>query len=154
MNPLQSTPQQASSPLGTGVQPQGPMPPQQSAPPPSPQQDPHTQIGSALAAANIDPVERAKMIEDAVYASSEFARLAKDPDIKAKDVIKAAADAVAAKKVEPSRAIALLSAMPSDPQKLHSWVKQQALVYMTGVVHLKAQQIKMDQPTPGSGVPN
>lgn len=154
MNPLQNTPQQTPPPLGTGVQPQGPMPPQQAGPAPPPPQDPHAQMGAALAAANIDPTEMAKRIESAVYASSEFAKLAKNPDIKVKDVIKAAADAVASKKVEPSVAIALLSAMPSDPQKLHSWVKQQATLHMSGAVHLKALQIQMGQPTPGSGVPN
>lgn len=162
MNPLQPSPMQPGSALGAPAPtpqppPANPLAPQPQAPAP----DIHAAIGQHIAGLGLSPEDMAKEVNLASYGSEAFARLAKDPNIKPKDVIKVASEAVADKILTAEKAIALLSSMPTDQTKLHAWVKNLALSTMTTAVHVKAQMIQSGlavatpppAPTAAPGVP-
>lgn len=150
MNPLQAG--GSVPPIASGAPPAAGPAPMQRPPmmpaPPAPAPDVHAMIGQHIAGLDLDPIEMAKEAKLATYGSAAFAKLAKDPNIKPKDIIKVASDAVADKIIPADKAIALITQMPSDETKLHAFVKNLALSTMTTAVHLKAQMIRAAQPTP------
>ncbi len=140
MNPLQSG-LLAASPMTVGSPPQAMPPPAQAA-------GLHQQIGQAIAGLNMTPEEMEKEAKLATFASAALGKLAKDPNIKPRDIIKVASDAVAKNLETPAKAIAFLTRMPNDDTKLHQWAQAQAGMFMTTAVHLKAQMIRAAQPAP------
>jgi hypothetical protein len=72
------------------------------------------------------------------YALPIIGRLAGDPDVTAKDVIKAMSAAVADGQMEPSKAVATLANMPADPDKLRPWLKDRYADALATTVHAKA----------------
>ena len=73
--------------------------------------------------------------------------LAGNPNVTAKDVIKAAAGAAADGKVEPSEAVRFISSMPAEPDKLQNWLKGVYATNLSAIVHMKAA---MMQPAQGA----
>ncbi len=67
-----------------------------------------------------------------------LAKLAGDPDVTAKDVIKAVTSAVAAGAIAPSTAVSTISDMPADPDKLRPWLKDRYATALAVTVHAKA----------------
>ena len=72
--------------------------------------------------------------------------LAGNPNVKAKDVIKAAADAAGQGMTSPSEAVQFISSMPSEPDKLQGWLKNIYATNMAAQVHMKAAMMKANQP--------
>jgi hypothetical protein len=72
------------------------------------------------------------------YALPIMGRLAGDPSVKPKDVIKALSEAVADGKMEPAKAVANLADMPADQDKLQPWLKAKYADALTTTVHAKA----------------
>lgn len=64
--------------------------------------------------------------------------LAANPNVTAKDVIKAATKAVADGHMSPSRAVANIADMPADPDKLRGWLKERYADALAVTVHAKA----------------
>jgi hypothetical protein len=76
------------------------------------------------------------------YAIPILAELSGNPDVKPRDVIKAAAQAAADGMMSPSDAVGFITKMPQDPDKLRPWLRQMYAVQMTAAVHMKAAQMK------------
>ncbi len=79
-------------------------------------------------------------------------KLAGDPIVTAKDVIKAVTSAVAEGKMEPSKAVANIADMPADPDKLRPWLKDRYATALATTVHAKAallSQAQQAQPPQG-----
>lgn len=76
------------------------------------------------------------------YALPVLGRLAGDPNVKAKDVIKALSGAVADGKMEPAKAVSNLSDMPADPEKLRPWLREKYADALATTVHAKAALMK------------
>jgi hypothetical protein len=72
------------------------------------------------------------------YALPIMGRLAGDPNVTAKDVIKALSGAVADGQMEPAKAVANLSDMPSEPDKLRPWLREKYADALATTVHAKA----------------
>jgi hypothetical protein len=88
------------------------------------------------------------------YGLPILGRLAGDPDVTAKDVIKALSGAVAEGQMIPSRAVAELSTMPSDPDKLRPWLKAQYADALSTTVHAKAALMRQGMMgAPGQAAP-
>lgn len=98
------------------------------------------------------------------YGLPILGALAANPDVTAKDVIKALANSVAEGKRTPSSAVAVIANMPSEPDKLRPWLKEQYATNLATTVHAKAalmsqaaqaQQPPQPQPAPmpQQGVP-
>lgn len=86
------------------------------------------------------------------YGLPILGALASNPKTTRKDVIKAAADAAGVGKLDPSQAVAMISQMPDDPDKLQPWLKGLYATNLSAMVHLKAAQ--MPEPAaPQPGVP-
>lgn len=77
-----------------------------------------------------------------------FAKLAGNPNVKMKDVIRAAADAAAHGIAKPSEAVAFISQMPSDPEKLQPWLKGIYETNLSALVHMKASMLQQAQGAP------
>ncbi len=73
-------------------------------------------------------------------------KLAGDPNVTAKDVIKAVTSAVAEGKMEPSKAVANIADMPADPDKLRPWLKDRYATALATTVHAKAALLSQAQP--------
>ena len=82
------------------------------------------------------------------YALPILGALAGNPDVTAKDVIKAAAQAAADGKVSPSEAVGLISQMPDDPAKVQGWLKGMYAANLSMQVHLKAALMQQAQGAP------
>lgn len=74
--------------------------------------------------------------------------LAGNPNVKSKDVIKAAADAAGEGMTTPSDAVRFISSMPSEPDKLQGWLKSIYAANLSAQVHMKAAMMKAQQPAP------
>lgn len=72
------------------------------------------------------------------YALPIIGRLAGDPNVKAKDVIKALSGAVADGQMQASKAVANLADMPADPDKLRPWLREKYADALATTVHAKA----------------
>ena len=76
------------------------------------------------------------------YILPVLGALAGDPDVTAKDVIKAVTSAVAEGKMDPSKAVANIADMPADPDKLRPWVKDRYATALATTVHAKAALLR------------
>lgn len=72
------------------------------------------------------------------YALPIMGRLAGNPDVKAKDVIKALSGAVADGKMDASKAVGTLADMPADSEKLRPWLREKYADALATTVHAKA----------------
>ena len=80
------------------------------------------------------------------YVVPVLGALAGNPDTTSKDVVKAAAGAVADGKITASEAVKFLSSVPEDPAQLHPWLKNLYATNMTALVHMKAAMMKNGAP--------
>lgn len=95
------------------------------------------------------PAHQLPRMSDLVgYVTPVLGKLASDPSVTSKDVVKAASQAVADGKVPASKAVEFLSTMPSDPDALRPWLKGLYAQNMTALVHLKAATMKNAPPAP------
>jgi len=85
-------------------------------------------------------------IEAANYAVPILGALASNPKVTRKDVIKAAADAAGAGKIQPSQAVAVISEMPTDPDKLKPWLHALYAFQLTALTHMKARALPDQEP--------
>lgn len=113
----------------------------------------HAQAGQQIAGMGMDPKALAKEASLATYASNIFGALAKDPKAKAKDVVAAAAQAVADGKTDAEGAIKLLTQMPTDKDKLGPWLRNMYLSNLTAAVHVKAEMMRQGIPVPAEKAP-
>lgn len=74
--------------------------------------------------------------------------LAGNPNVTAKDVIKALANSVAEGKRSPSSAVAAIADMPSEPDKLRPWLREKYAENLATTVHAKAALMAQQQPQP------
>lgn len=72
------------------------------------------------------------------YVLPILGRLAGNPDVTAKQVIKALSGAVADGKMDASKAVANLAGMPADPDKLRPWLREKYADSLATTVHAKA----------------
>lgn len=82
--------------------------------------------------------------------------LAGNPNVKAKDVIKAAANAAAARHVSPEQAVKFITQIPPDPDKVGPWLKGLYAANLSAIVHMKAAMLQGAQGAPQApqgGVP-
>ncbi len=166
LNPLQASPPMAANPLmafqsGAGM-PAGANPLQAGYNPaaqpgaaPSPMGGAPSQITPAQAVANVHGPFRSgvagldmtadelkREAELAAYNSEAFSTLAKKPDIKPKDVIKVATNAMAEKLTTAEKAVKFITEMPTEQDKLHNWVRGFAAISTAAAVHLQARLMK------------
>lgn len=89
------------------------------------------------------------------YVTPILGTLAGDPKVTSKDVVKAAAGAVADGKIAASDAVKFLSGVPEDPDQLRPWLKSLYSANMTALVHMKAAMMKNAAPAqpPVAGPP-
>lgn len=95
----------------------------------------------------------AKQTATSSYGLPILAKLAGDPNVTARDVIKAAAAAAGDGKIDPSQAVKLISAMPGEPDKLQPWLKGLFQTHMTALVHMKAAAMQQPQGQPPAAAP-
>lgn len=89
------------------------------------------------------------------YALPIIGKLAGDPNVTAKDVIKALSGAVADGKMDASKAVANLADMPADPDKLRPWLKEKYADALATTVHAKAALMRQGpQQAPPAAVPS
>lgn len=72
------------------------------------------------------------------YGLPILGKLAGDPNVTAKDVIKALSGAVADGQMQASKAVANLADMPADPDKLRPWLREKYADALATTVHAKA----------------
>lgn len=72
------------------------------------------------------------------YALPILGKLAGDPDVSAKAVIKALSGAVADGKMDASKAVGTLTDMPADKDKLRPWLRERYADALATTVHAKA----------------
>lgn len=72
------------------------------------------------------------------YALPVLGGLANKPGVTRKDLIKAVANAVAAGKMEASKAMETITAAPDDPSKLRGWLRERYADNLSATVHAKA----------------
>jgi hypothetical protein len=98
----------------------------------------------------MEPGDVSQKIDELDYAVPVMGALAGNPKTSRKDVIKAAADAVGARKIDASQAISLISQIPDDPTKIQPWLRAMYATNLTALVHLKAAAIAQS----GSATPS
>ncbi len=98
-------------------------------------------LGSDAIAAHVDAMD---------HILPTLGALAADPNVNAKDVIKAATNAVAAGKMSPSRAVAEIADMPADPDKLRPWLHERYADALATTVHAKAALMARQQAAQGA----
>lgn len=95
------------------------------------------------------PDDQASKVQELQHTLPVIGALASNPKTTRKDVIKAAADAAGAGKINPSMAVSFISQMPNDPDKLQPWLKGIYAANLSAMVHLKAAAMPEQQPQPG-----
>jgi hypothetical protein len=95
----------------------------------------------------MSPDDAAAKTTELTHVLPIMGALASNPKVTRKDVIKAAADAAGAGHIQPSQAVQFISQMPQDDDKLQAWLKNAYATNLTALVHLKAAQQPMPQPT-------
>jgi len=111
--------------------------------PPEPQEHPMMAHARMAQMAHGMPPENVPGVMDFIsYATPVIGALAGDSKVTSKDVIKAAAQAVADGKMPASKAVQFISSMPADPDALRPWLKNLYASNMTALVHLKAAMMK------------
>jgi hypothetical protein len=122
--------------------------------------EPHPMVRHAALYQHVNN-QTQKTLQDHVaqmdYSLPILGALAADPDVTAKDVIKALANSVADGKRSPSSAVAAIANMPSEPDKLRPWLKEQYATNLQTTVHAKAALMggpsyppHLAQPQPGA----
>ena len=123
--------------------------------PAEPEPDPmhrHAHIWQHIEQQPVDALHQHVAFMD--YALPILGRLAGDPNVKAKDVIKALSGAVADGKLPPSQAVANLANMPADPEKLRPWLREKYADSLATTVHAKAALMRQGEvPGPGQAAP-
>lgn len=123
--------------------------------PAEPKDDPmhrHAQVWQHIESQPADILHQHVAFMD--YALPILGRLAGDPNVKAKDVIKALSGAVADGKMDPSKAVANLAGMPADPEKLRPWLREKYADSLATTVHAKAALMRQGaMAAPGQGTP-
>ena len=99
-------------------------------------------------AQSIHPDELPDKIALGDYAVPILGRLASDPKVSSKDVIKAAAQAAADGKIAPSRAVELIGQIPEDADKVRPWLRGLYAANLSAIVHMKAAALGQPQPAP------
>lgn len=79
--------------------------------------------------------------------------LAGNPNVKPRDVIKAAASVAADGIVSPSDAVSFISQMPADPDKVQGWLKGLYAANLSAAVHMKAAVMQQSQGAPQAPQP-
>lgn len=92
------------------------------------------------------PDDQASKVAELTYSLPILGALANNPKTTRKDVIKAAAEAAGAGKIDPSMAVSIISQMPNDPDKLQPWLKNIYATNLSAMVHLKAAMMPTPQP--------
>jgi hypothetical protein len=100
----------------------------------------------------MEPNAIPQKIDELDYAVPLMGQLAGNPKTSRKDIIKAAADAVGARKIDASQAISLISQIPDDQAKIQPWLRAMYATNLTALVHLKAAAIAQTGGA-SSGVP-
>ncbi len=112
----------------------------------------HAQIWQHIEQQTPDTLQRHVSFMD--YALPIMGRLAGNPDVKAKDVIRALSGAVAEGHMEPSKAVANLADMPSDPDQLRPWLREKYAEALATTVHAKAALMRQGTlQAPGAAAP-
>jgi hypothetical protein len=118
--------------------------------------EPHPMVRHAALYQHVNN-QTQKTLQDHVaqmdYGLPILGALAADPDVTAKDVIKALSNSVAEGKRSPSSAVAAIANMPAEPDKLRPWLKEQYATNLATTVHAKAalmsQAAQGQVPQPG-----
>jgi hypothetical protein len=92
------------------------------------------------------------MVSKTDYATPILGKLASDPKVTGKDVIKALADAAADNQVSPSDAVKMIQEIPEKAEDVRPWLKSLYAFNMTAAVHLKAAAMRRDAGV-ASGMP-
>lgn len=109
------------------------------------------QAVAAVAGQNLGPADLAQHINTVNYTAPELGRLLQKPTVTRKDVVKATADAVGARKVSADDAIKFISSMPEDPDKLRPWLQQ--LYHSNLVASVALHSVGHQMLTGGQGAP-
>src|SRR5580692_6487621 len=94
----------------------------------------------------MEPDDITKKIDELDYAVPVMGQLAGDPNTTRRDIIRAAADAVGAQKIDAGQAISLISQIPDDKAKIQPWLRQMYSANLSALVHLKAAQMAQQAP--------
>ncbi len=144
--PAQASPQ--PNPLATGTIP--PPAPQQGAPPVG-------DVVAHFAQMDMTPEAVAQGIQRSNYLTAELGRLSGNASVTRKDVVKATADAVGARRIGAEEGIRFISQMPEKPEQVRPWLQQQYHGALVGSVALHAHAHQMvgaaSQGAPGGPMP-
>lgn len=145
---------------------QGGGPPQAPAPnplatgtiPPAQQQQAVPAVGDVmaeLAKAQPSPQTLVQRISRIDYLTAAVGKLAGNQDVSRKDVVKATADAVGARRIGAEEGIVFISQMPEKPDQVRPWLQQKYHMLLVGSVALKAHAHQMvnamSRGAPGGG---
>lgn len=130
--PAQPSPQ--PNPLSTGTIP--PPAPQQGAPPVG-------DVVAKFAQMDMTPEAVVQGIQRSNYLTAELGRLAGKGGVSRKDVVKATADAVGARRIGAEEGIRFISQMPEKPEQVRPWLQQQYHGALVGAVALHAHAHQM-----------
>jgi hypothetical protein len=150
LNPLAAQGGQAPSPTPNPLA-SGTIPPPQ-------QQQAVPAVGDVvgeLAKAQPSPHALVQGISRIDYLAATVGKLAGNPDVNRKDVVKATADAVGARRIGAEEGITFISQMPEKPEHVRPWLQQKYPMLLVGAVALKAHAHQMvnaaSQGAPGGG---
>ncbi len=102
---------------------------------------------------SMGPDDQASKMQELQHSLPVIGALASNPKTTRKDVIKAAADAAGAGRIDPSMAVSFISQMPDDQTKLQGWLKGIYAANLSAMVHLKAAAMPGQQQQAQPGVP-
>ena len=97
--------------------------------------------------------QMAQSVDKVDYILPVLGKLAADPKVTAKDVIKAVADAAADNQIEPSEGISFIQQIPQNAEDIRPWLKGLYALNMTGAVHMKAAMMQQGGQTAPGGMP-
>lgn len=92
------------------------------------------------------PDDLQKHVEMMDHGLPILGKLAGDPKVTAKDVIKMISNAVADGKMPASQGIAGIADMPADPDKLRPWLREKYADSLATTVHAKAALMRQAVP--------
>jgi hypothetical protein len=93
----------------------------------------------------LHPDDMPKHIDETNYMLPIMAKLARDPKVTRKDVIRAISDAMADGKFTATEAIEKLAQVPSNQDALKAFLRQKYTQLIQGAVHLNAAQAMLQQ---------
>lgn len=100
----------------------------------------------------IDPADIQDHIDHVNYMLPLVSKLARDPKVTRKDVVKALSGAMADKHFTAQEAVEVLSRVPQSPEQLKPWLKEKLHHLIIGGVHLNAMNHAMN-PAPAGAAP-